>query len=76
MYRRYPDDLRPSRLAEVMAHAGTALEIAVPVVLGLSRGGWSLVLGLVLMMMLHGFITSTEEPFAAHCEPQFEPLRL
>ena len=26
MYRDYPDDLRPSRLAEWMAHAGTALE--------------------------------------------------
>ena len=27
MYRHYPDDLRPSRLAEWMAHAGTALEL-------------------------------------------------
>ena len=30
MYRNYPDDLRPSRLAAIMAHAGTLLELAVP----------------------------------------------
>ncbi len=58
MYRQYPVDLRPSRLAEWMAHAGTALEMGLPVVLMLSPGGWSLVLGVVLMLGLHGFITS------------------
>ena len=47
MYRKYPVDLRPSRLAEWMAHAGTALEIGLPAVLVLSPGGWSLVLGIV-----------------------------
>ncbi len=30
MYRDYPRDLRPSRLAEVMAHGGASLEFAVP----------------------------------------------
>jgi hypothetical protein len=58
MYRSFPDDLRPSRLAVAMGHAGTALELAVPVVFLLSPGGWSLVLGMVLMLLLHGFITS------------------
>ena len=58
MYRGAPDDLAPSRLAVAMAHAGTALELGVPLVLLLSPGGWSLVLGLVLMLLLHGFITS------------------
>jgi hypothetical protein len=58
MYRSYPDDLRPSRLAGVMAHAGTALELGVPLVLLLSPGGPSLLLGMALMLMLHGFITS------------------
>jgi transmembrane protein DUF3556 len=58
MYRGYPDDLRPSRLAAWMGHAGTALEMAVPVVLMLSPGGWSLKLGIVMMLMLHGYITS------------------
>jgi hypothetical protein len=58
MYRRYPDDLRPSRLAVAMGHAGTALELSVPIVLLLAPGGWPLVLGMVLMLMLHGYITS------------------
>jgi hypothetical protein len=58
MYRRYPDDLRPSRLAVAMGHAGTAFELGVPIVLLLAPGGWSLVLGMVLMLMLHGYITS------------------
>ncbi len=58
MYRRYPDDLRPSNLATLMGHAGTALELAVPLVFLLSPGGWSLVLGIVLMLALHGYITS------------------
>lgn len=57
-YRSYPDDLRPSRLAEIMGHAGTALELGVPILLMLSPGGATLVLGMVLMLMLHGFITS------------------
>ncbi|MEZ4403860.1 MAG: DUF3556 domain-containing protein [Kofleriaceae bacterium] len=57
MYRAAPDDLRPSRLATGMAHAGTALELAVPLVLGLASGGTGLVVGLVLMVVLHAFIT-------------------
>ena len=58
MYRRYPDDLRPSALAVAMGHAGTALELAVPIVLALSPGGRSLVAGMILMLVLHTFITS------------------
>lgn len=58
MYRSFPDDLRPSRLAVAMSHAGTALELSVPIILMLSPGGGSLVLGIILMLALHGFITS------------------
>lgn len=66
MYRRYPDDLRPSRLAERVAHGGTALELAVPLCLlmgsllphGSGGGSWMLV-GLVLMGLLHAHITSS-----------------
>jgi hypothetical protein len=58
MYKRFPDDLRPSRLAVAMSHAGTALELSVPIILMLSPGGASLVLGIVLMLALHTFITS------------------
>ncbi|MCA9683926.1 MAG: DUF3556 domain-containing protein, partial [Myxococcales bacterium] len=58
MVRSYPEDMRPSTLATILAHAGTALEIGVPLVLALSPGGDSLVLGIVLMLFLHGYITS------------------
>jgi hypothetical protein len=57
MYRSYPADLRPSRLAVGMSHMGTALELGVPIILMLSPGGGSLVLGIALMLVLHGFIT-------------------
>jgi hypothetical protein len=58
MYRRYPEDLRPSRLAIAMGHAGTALELGVPIVLALATGEPWLSIGLVMMLALHGFITS------------------
>lgn len=58
MYRRYPDDLRPSRLAIAMSHAGTALELGVPLVLALATGEPWLCVGLAMMIALHGFITS------------------
>lgn len=58
MYRHYPDDLRPSRLAVAMSHGGTALELGVPIILMLSPGGPSLVVGIILMLVLHTFITS------------------
>jgi hypothetical protein len=58
MYRRYPNDLRPSRLAVLAAHSGIAFELGVPLVLLLSPGGKSLAFGLVAMLLLHGFITS------------------
>ncbi|HEY2407116.1 MAG TPA: DUF3556 domain-containing protein [Polyangiaceae bacterium] len=58
MYRSYPDDLNPSRLATYMGHAGTVLELSVPVILLSAHGGTATVVGLVLMLMLHGFITS------------------
>ena len=57
-YRNYPDDLRPSRFATTMGHMGTLLELAVPLVLLAGQGGAVTVVGLVLMLMLHGFITS------------------
>lgn len=58
MYRSYPDDLRPSRLATIMGHAGTALEFAVPLVLAFAPSGPWLIAGMILMLMLHGYITS------------------
>jgi hypothetical protein len=58
MYRSYPDDLRPSRLAVAMAHAGGALELGVPLVLAFATGGVPLVVGMAMMLALHGYITS------------------
>jgi hypothetical protein len=58
MYRSFPDDLRPSRLAVAMSHMGTGLELSVPIVLALSPGGGTLVFGIILMLVLHTFITS------------------
>jgi hypothetical protein len=57
MYRRYPIDLAPSRLAVMVAHGGTVLEFAVPILLLCGRGGVVTTIGLVLMLVLHGFIT-------------------
>jgi hypothetical protein len=58
MYRDFPNDLRPSRLATIMAHCGAALEFGVPIVLATSTGGTTLVIGMIMMLALHGFITS------------------
>jgi len=58
MYRSYPDDLRPSTLAVLMSHLGTALEMGVPIVFLLTPLGTPPVVAIVLMLMLHGYITS------------------
>jgi hypothetical protein len=57
MFVAYPDDLRPSRLGRAMAHAGTFLEFAAPLtLLFVSEPGPLLVTGMILVLMLHGFI--------------------
>jgi hypothetical protein len=62
MYRDYPADMRPSRLAGALAHGGTALEFAVPLVLALASilapGSVWLLVGIALMLALHLYITS------------------
>lgn len=58
MYRAFPDDLRPSRLATWLAHGGTLLELGVPIALFLARPGWSMLVAMALVLALHGFITS------------------
>jgi hypothetical protein len=57
MYRDFPTDLRPSRLAIAMSHMGTALELSVPLIFLFSSGGTSLAVGFALMLVLHTFIT-------------------
>ncbi|HLT39122.1 MAG TPA: DUF3556 domain-containing protein, partial [Enhygromyxa sp.] len=58
MYRSFPDDLRPSRTAAIMGHFGTALEFGVPLVLAFAPEGPWLITGMILMLMLHGYISS------------------
>jgi hypothetical protein len=57
LFAAYPDDLRPSRMAERMARIGTLTEYAIPVAL-LLAGGSPLPTALVLLVMtcFHGFI--------------------
>lgn len=59
LFRDAPRDLRPSRVAHAMAHAGTLLEYGFPVLLLLGDGGALTVAGLVVMVLFHGFITSS-----------------
>jgi hypothetical protein len=57
MFVSYPDDLAPSRLGRTMAHAGTFLEFAAPLtLLFVSEPGPLLVIGLIFVVLLHGFI--------------------
>ncbi len=58
MYRSYPADLRPSKLATAMSHMGTALELGVPIAFLLTPLGVPPVVAMGLMLMLHGYITS------------------
>jgi hypothetical protein len=41
-----------------MSHAGTLLELAVPILLISGRGGATTVAGLILMLVLHAYVTS------------------
>jgi hypothetical protein len=56
MYRDYPRDLRPSRLAAWLAHGGTLLEFAVPVAFVLTPRGVAPVAAIALMIALHVYI--------------------
>jgi hypothetical protein len=58
MYRDYPKDLRPSKLAGWMAHGGTLLEFGVPLAFLLTPLGQPPVVAIVLMLALHAYITS------------------
>jgi hypothetical protein len=58
MYRRYPEDLRPSALAARMGHVGTLLELTVPLAFLLTPLGAPPVVAMVMMLALHAYITS------------------
>ncbi|CRZ16897.1 DUF3556 domain-containing protein [Mycolicibacterium neworleansense] len=53
MFKRYPDDLRPSRTADFIAHFSTAVEGLVPLVLFFSHGGWPTAIAAFVMVVFH-----------------------
>jgi len=59
LYRDYPEDLRPSRVASFDAHLGTVIEFTLPLVLLFSRGGTLCTIAVVGMIIFHVHITST-----------------
>jgi hypothetical protein len=57
LFASYPEDLRPSRMAAMMAHSGTAIEYSIGFVLLLVAGHPTLTaIWLVVMTCFHGFI--------------------
>lgn len=59
-YRNFPTDLRPSRVADFMAHVqGTFVEIAAPLVLFFSTNRTLTIVAALFMIGFHSFIVST-----------------
>ncbi|WP_433202896.1 DUF3556 domain-containing protein [Nocardia sp. CA-107356] len=59
-YRDFPRDLRPSRIADLMAHVGgTTVEVIAPLVLFFSTNIWLTVAAATVMVIFHLFIVST-----------------
>lgn len=65
LFRSYPEDLSPSTLGKIMAHAGTFLELGAPIVLiFVTQSGPLQWIGVAMFLMLHFFIISNM-PIAA-----------
>lgn len=59
-YRDFPRDIRPSRVADAVAHVGgTTVEIIAPLALLLSPYPWLTLVAAAVMVLFHLFITST-----------------
>src|SRR6202008_4230264 len=59
-YRDFPRDMRPSRVADVMAHVnGTFVEIVAPLALFFSTNKWLTIVAALFMVAFHMFIIST-----------------
>lgn len=59
-YRNTPDDIRPGKVAWFMAHiAGTTVEILIPLVLLLTTNNTVALIGAILILGFHIYITST-----------------
>ena len=57
-FEKFPDDLRPGRLARFFAHSGTVVEMCVPLVLFFSNGGWLTAIAAFVMICFHFAILS------------------
>jgi hypothetical protein len=58
LYRNYPDDIRPSRLAALAAHGGTVIEYSLPLTMLLARGTTLQTLAVAGMVVFHVHIIS------------------
>ena len=52
-FEKFPDDLRPGRLARIVAHGGTVVEMCVPVALFFSHGGVVTTVAAIVMVLFH-----------------------
>lgn len=52
-FEKFPDDLRPGRLARIAAHFSTAVELLVPLALLFSHGGWPTAIAATVMVIFH-----------------------
>jgi hypothetical protein len=59
LYSDYPEDLRPSSAGVLVAHLGTAMEFALPLVLLVSQGGTVGTIAVAGMVIFHLHILST-----------------
>jgi hypothetical protein len=59
LWRKHPDDLLPSSTGALAAHMGTVLELTLPLLLLVSRGGALLTIAVVGMVIFHIHIFST-----------------
>lgn len=59
LYKNYPTDLRPGKMAHLLAHSGTFIEYAFPLLLIFGDGGTFTTIGLIIMLGFHIYITSS-----------------
>jgi hypothetical protein len=59
LYRKHPEDLRPSRQASMTAHMGTLVEFTLPLLLFFTSKGPLGTLAVIGMIIFHVHITST-----------------
>lgn len=53
LYRRFPEDVRPSFIPQLLAHGGTVIEMGVPLVLFFSGGGVVTTVAAIVMVVFH-----------------------